>query len=327
MDYVNATILRALQIDPRASFRLLGDISGVSEQTAARRYRALRRSGAIRAVGLVNPAVQRQVQWIARLRCRPDRVETLARSLARRPEVAYAHIASGGAEIICIVHAPIEAAGDDLLLNGLPQSTTVLDIRIELLMHSFGTRGTTHWTGFGGTLTAAQFSMLRPRDMVVADQPPPPSLDDQPLISALAANGRASIRELARAADLPEASVRSRIQNLEKVGTLRFDLEFLPEKLGFHLNATLWLRIAPSSLEHVGTALSDHAEVAAAAAISGEYNLMAIVVCKNSDHLYRYMSTQVASISGILGYAVSIRVRRLKQAVSLVAHGRLIRPM
>src|SRR5690242_12821137 len=102
-DDIDMKILHSLQCAPRAPFRLIGEVIGVSEQTAARRYHALHRSGVVRVVGMVNPAVYGQAQWVARIRCRPDRVGPLADALARRPDIAYANIASGGSEIICVI--------------------------------------------------------------------------------------------------------------------------------------------------------------------------------------------------------------------------------
>lgn len=105
-DDVDRKILHALQCAPRAPFRRIGEVTGVSEQTAARRYHALRRSGVMRVIGLVNPAVYGQAHWVARIRSRPDRVGPLADSLAKRPDIAYANLASGGSEIICMIRSP-----------------------------------------------------------------------------------------------------------------------------------------------------------------------------------------------------------------------------
>lgn len=120
IDDVDMRILRTLHRAPRAPFRLIGEVSGVSEQTAARRYQALRRAGVMRVVGLVDPAVHGEAQWVARIRCRPDRVAPLADSLARRPDIAYVGIASGGSEIICVIRSPLRAPRADMLLQQLP---------------------------------------------------------------------------------------------------------------------------------------------------------------------------------------------------------------
>ena len=45
---------------------------------------------------------------------------------------------------------------------------------------------------------------------------------------------------------------------------------------------------------------------------------------RDADDFDRYLTGRVAAIAGIDGYRVGIRVRRLKQAASLIAHGRLV---
>ncbi|MGW2109124.1 AsnC family transcriptional regulator, partial [Streptomyces sp. NPDC001948] len=51
-DDLDRKIIHGLNCSPRVSFRRLGEVVGVSEQTVARRYGALRRSGVVRVVGL-----------------------------------------------------------------------------------------------------------------------------------------------------------------------------------------------------------------------------------------------------------------------------------
>ncbi|MFI6402014.1 Lrp/AsnC family transcriptional regulator [Streptomyces sp. NPDC050548] len=326
-DAVDGKILRALQCAPRASFRLVGEVAGVSEQTAARRFHALRRAGVMRVVGLVDPAVHGDARWVARIRCRPDRVGPLADVLTRRPDIAYAGLASGGSEIICIITAPVHVPRDDVLLRQLPRSAAVLDVSIDLLIHSFGTSGVSDWTGYGGHLTPDQIRHL------VGDRPPAPAGppvrltdEDTPLLDALAEDGRATHTQLADVTGWSTARVARRLDALETSGVLAYDVELLSARLGFALSATLWLRVAPVHLARAGEELAGHDEVAFAAAISGDSNVMAIVVCRDTEDLYRYLTTKVAAVPGIDGYGVSIRVHTLKQATSLISRGRLVPP-
>lgn len=53
---------------------------------------------------------------------------------------------------------------------------------------------------------------------------------------------------------------------------------------------------------------------------------MAVVICKDTPDFYRYLSGRFARTEGIRGYEISVRVRRLKQAASLVLNGRLVHP-
>ncbi|WUO59938.1 Lrp/AsnC ligand binding domain-containing protein [Streptomyces sp. NBC_00280] len=80
-------------------------------------------------------------------------------------------------------------------------------------------------------------------------------------------------------------------------------------------------RVTPARLKPAGEQLARHAEVAFAGAISGHHNLMASVICRDAEDFYHCLTTQVAAIDA---YEVSIHVRRLKQAASLIFQGRLV---
>ncbi|MET7683141.1 AsnC family transcriptional regulator [Streptomyces sp. NPDC005423] len=327
VDKVDARILRALQCSPRASFRLVGEVAGVSEQTAARRFQALRRAGVLRVVGLVDPAVYGESRWVARIRCRPDRAGPLADALARRPDISYAGLASGGSEIICVISAPVHVQRDDLLLRRLPKSASVLDMSIDLLIHPFSGPGTDDWTGYGGDLTPAQIRRL------VDDRPPAPvgppvplTDEDTPLLDALAEDGRATHTRLAEVTGWSKARLARRLEALESSGALIYDVDLLSERLGYTLDAHLWLRVAPARVQQVGEQLARHDEVAFAGAISGDSNVLVAVICRDTADFYRYLTTRVAAVPGIDGYGVSINVHRLKQAASLISRGRLVHP-
>lgn len=325
LDALDRQVLHALQHAPRVPFRRLAEVLGVSEQTVARRYRALLRTGAVRVVGVVDPAAQGLAEWITRIRCRPDRVAPLADALTRREEIAYAHVASGGSEITCIVRAPLGAAPEEGLLGQLPRHASVLDVSIDLLLHIFGGDRQIGWTGYGDLLGPDQLAALVDDAPAPEGAPIPVGPDDGPLLAALGADGRASLAELASATGWSPGRVTRRLASLEAGGALDFRVDLLPEALDRPLAATLWLRVAPAHLDDVGSRVAGHDEVAFAAAISGRNNIMATVWCRDPHDLYRYLARSVADTPGIEGYEVSIRARRLKQAVSVVSRGRLVR--
>ncbi|ORW50137.1 AsnC family transcriptional regulator [Mycobacterium paraense] len=325
MEPLDGHILHALQVAPRAPFRRIAEVIGAGEQTVARRYRALRRDGALRVIGVVNPRVYGEDQWIVRVRAKPDNLPRLAEALVRRPDVTHANVLSGGTELVCVVRAPIGDAGDGLL-HRLPRTPAVLEMRIDLVLNVFGSPTGAHWTGHGHALDEGQITALRQQvEGARPDRPAAPTAGDQPLLEALANDGRIADKALATLTGWSPARVKRRLAALQASDTLAYDLDVLPERLGFMLNAMIWISTAPRHLASVAEQIARHPEVASVVAVSGPANLMVVVICRDAGHLYRYIAERLATVDDIQGYDVSVRSKRLKQVGSLVSRGRLIR--
>lgn len=324
MELLDGHILHALQIAPRAPFRRIAEVIGAGEQTVARRYRVLRRDGVLRVIAVLNPRIYGESQWIVRVHAKPDNVPKLADALVRWPEVTHANVLSGGTELICVVRAPIGDTGDGLL-HRLPRTSAVLDVRVDLVLNVFGPASGGHWTGHGHALSEDQIAALQPSPTALPGRPSTPSADDQLLLHALADDGRISDSALASLTGWSPARVKRRLAALQESDTLSYDLDVLPERLGFALNATIWMSAAPRHLTTVAEQIVAHDEVASVVAVSGSANLMAVVICRDVEHFYRYLAERLATVDHIQAYDVSIRSKRLKQVGSLIAHGRLIR--
>jgi DNA-binding Lrp family transcriptional regulator len=325
LDPLDGNILHAIQLSPRVPFRRIADVVGAPEQMVARRYRKLNRDGVIRVVGLVNPSVHGESQWIVRVRAKPHDLPGLAEALIRRPEVTHANALSGGTELVCVIRAPLGDSSDGLLQR-LPRTSKVLGLDIALVLHTFGDATSAHWTAYGHGLDAAAAEGLREPIEPLPGPPAAPHPDDRVLFDALAEDGRVPHARLAELTGWSPARVKRRLAALASSGTLTFDVDMLPERLGFGVNAVLWLTAAPSHVAAIGERVADHPEIASVSAITGRDNLMAVAICRDVDHLYRYLTQRLSTVEGIRGYDVSIRSQRLKQAASLIAHGRLVRP-
>jgi DNA-binding Lrp family transcriptional regulator len=309
------------------SFRRIADVTGLSEQTVSRRYHQLRRDGVLRVAGMVNPRVLGDAQWVARIRVKPDRVAQLADALIRRPDIGYTSIQSGGTELLCIIRVPKTAERHPTLLQRLPRSASVLDITVDLMLHSFGDATTTVWTAYGDKLTNAQAHQVVEgiyHEERTDGAPTAPTDDDTRLLEELAHDGRASHAELARATGWSVPRVARHLTALQTSGTLLYDVDILPERLGYHTNAFLWLTLPPEHTHAVGTQLATHDQVAFVAALTGRCNLMVVVICRDEEDLYRYLAGRFAAVGHVATYDVSVRTELLKQSASLVTHGRLI---
>lgn len=329
IDELDGKIIRCLQLSPRIPFRVAADILQVSEQTVARRYRRLERTGIVRATAVLRPTALGQSNWIVRVRCKPSGATPLAQALARRDDVSWVTLAAGGSEIVCVLRSRTAQAREELLMQRLPRTAPVLDISAAMVLHRFvgpGSAFVDDWAGLAELLDAAQTRSVletvelfppisdRPFDLVPAD------LD---LIEVLTADGRASYARLAQATGLTEARVARRLRALVEGGALYFDVDLSVVDLGLFSAASVWLTVTPAQLHAAGQALAEAPEVPFAAAITGPQNLTASVVCRDVGHLYSFVTTRVGAIAGVQGMEVTPVLRHVKQAGAMTIGDRL----
>jgi DNA-binding Lrp family transcriptional regulator len=343
LDDLDRRIIHALQINPRAGFHRVAAVLGVSEQTVARRYQRLRGDGLFRVIGLVDPRSIGQTEWMVRVGCRPGGVAPLADALARRDDVSWVVLSAGGSEIVCSVRSRSPQQRDDLLLQRLPATSQVLSITAHAVMHRFLGGAATDWLGYGDALSPGEIAALRPPALAApsglsgssepgsagpSEQGPSAQLrpEDGPLLDELARDGRCSYAALAAAAGWSVGRVTRRLEALRSAGIVYFDVDLAVELMGFGATGYLWLTVEPASLAAVGEELARHAEIPFAAAISGSANLVAAVLCRDTEALYQYVTTKISATAGLRQLEISPILRRVKQAGSSMAGPRLASP-
>jgi DNA-binding Lrp family transcriptional regulator len=304
LDSIDRQIVHILTIEPRASFRTVADVAGISDQTAARRYRRMAESAGLRVLGVPDGSRLGWTDWFLRLQTTPGGADSIAEALARRPDTRWVHLASGGTEIICTLQARTEEQRDALFLRGLPGSRRVVQITAHSILHDF-TPGP--WREATRALSPAQLGMLAggttppdpPAHGGAARPPIPPRPEDEPLLEELARDGRASTAALAAAIHWHESTVRRRIDELRRSGLLYFELDIDNRVLGLNEHALLWLSVEPARLEEAGNALAEHPEIPFAAATTGPTNLVASAVFRDTRHLYEYLTGELAALPGV----------------------------
>jgi DNA-binding Lrp family transcriptional regulator len=101
---------------------------------------------------------------------------------------------------------------------------------------------------------------------------------DAKLISLLKANAREPVASLARKLNLARSTVQERIARLEREGTIRgYTLLVSEEVESKHLRAVVMMAADPRQSDRIGAELKRMPEVRALSAVSGAWDLMAIV--------------------------------------------------
>ncbi len=320
LDAIDRQIVHILTIEPRASFRTIAEVVQISDQTAARRYRRLTESAGLRVLGMLDGDRLGWVNWFVRLQATPGSAEAIAEALARRPDTRWVHLASAGTEITCEFEARDAEQRDALFLRGLPGSRRVVQISAHSLLHNYAPHA---WPELCHALSADQIEMLagqaRQPTPSPADPRPAAALlpEDEPLISELARDGRASHAALAAAIHWHESTVRRRIEELRQAGLLYFEVDIDDRGLGMTIQATLWLAVEPARLDETGRAVAGHPEVPFVAATTGSTNLIVTAIFRDTEHLYRYLTGQLASLPGIRSVETAPVIRTLKRTGSV----------
>ncbi|MFC6880223.1 Lrp/AsnC family transcriptional regulator [Actinomadura yumaensis] len=292
LDEVDHGLIHALHIDGRAPFSRIAAVLDVSTQTVARRYRRLRDAAGLRVVGLADPAHAAHAQWLVRLTAGPQAAQDLARALARRADTSWVKLASGGTEIVAVVHA---ATSHALLLHDIPRTAAVTAVSAHHLLHMY-LGGPTAWRGRTSTLSPAQRERLEPAftgpGQALADS-------DGALLKALQRDGRASLGDLAAATGWAPATVARRLADLRAGGAVFFDVEVDDTLLGVTTQALLWMSVEPAHLDRVASTLAEHHELAFVAATTGPTNLVAQALCPDPASLHRYLTRRLGALETI----------------------------
>jgi DNA-binding Lrp family transcriptional regulator len=293
-DATDRQIIHILTIEPRASFRTIADVAGISDQTAARRYRRLTELAGLRVFGAVNGSLLGWTDWFLRLQTTPGSADSIAAALARRPDTRWVRLVSGGTEISCTLRERSAEERDALFLRGLPGSRRVVQISAHSILHNF-TSGP--WQEVTKALTPAQLARLAH----TADRSGEATLlpGDDALLAELGRDGRASHAALAAALHWHESTVRRRLDELRRSGLLYFEVDIDNRVFGLNMQAMLWLSVEPSRLDETGRALAAHREIPFAAATTGPTNLMASAAFRDTRHLYEYLTGELAALPGV----------------------------
>lgn len=329
MDRLDEQIARSVQVSPRVPFSVMAEVLGVAEQTVARRYRRLRREGLIRVTLSLDPRALGVTVWSIRVRCRPEHADALGEVLARREDVSWVSIHSGGWEIDFNLRAVREADTEELLTRILPKVAPVSSVAPSAILHTFVGGASTDWAGWRDALSRDQAAALREH----AAEPSAGGAEtvelkpaDRPLLEALTRDGRTSYATLARVTGSTAGRVTRRVEALVRSGLAYFDVDIAPAATGQHHWTTLWMTVEPRYLQEVGDILARHPDIPFAAAVTGPANLTANLTTVSLDAVYRFVTTTLAQAPGITGYELVPLTRRTKYAGAQIAGDRLAPP-
>ncbi|GAB3496523.1 AsnC family transcriptional regulator [Nocardiopsis coralliicola] len=262
-------LVDALQVNPRATWDELGAALGVAPVTAARRWRRLEECG----LAWVSAAIgqHRSLGAVLEVRCAPGDAARIAAELARRPDIITVGLTTGDFQLFAVVLADGLAALTDVLADELSAVPGALQVRHSV----FGAlHGGVHWRQ--GILSDGESRAVAP----APGQPParvrPLGPGDAALFRHLNARGRASMREVARAAGVPEHTARRRVAALAASGELIWRCDVARPLFDLPLGVFLLLEAGDTAAERAVTEIGAWRETRLCARVVGAANIVLI---------------------------------------------------
>lgn len=122
---------------------------------------------------------------------------------------------------------------------------------------------------------------------------------DQKLLSILKSDARISTSDLARKLDLSRSTIQSKIKKLEQEGVIKgYTVMYGDEYQSKHVSAHVLIKVVQKLTDKTNRELSNITEVWALHAISGDFDLIAMLKTETTQALSRVLD-QISNLEGV----------------------------
>jgi Lrp/AsnC family transcriptional regulator for asnA, asnC and gidA len=122
---------------------------------------------------------------------------------------------------------------------------------------------------------------------------------DLQIIDALQKDGRVAFAQIAEQLNVSPGMIRLRYNRLVEEGYLRVVAITNPLRMGFQTMAMIGIRAEGSKLFDVAEKISKLDEIIYMIITSGRFDIFAEVVCRDHEHLLRFITEKLSTIEGV----------------------------
>lgn len=137
---------------------------------------------------------------------------------------------------------------------------------------------------------------------------------DLEIIEHLREDGRMSYTQIARELGITEGTVRNRVSRLKDENVIQIIGMVDPHRMGYEAPATIGVIIQPPFLEEAAKIIASMPEVSYLILVSGEYDLLVEVMCRDREHLATFLRDKLQKVVGIQRTQTSMILQVYKMA-------------
>jgi Lrp/AsnC family transcriptional regulator for asnA, asnC and gidA len=137
---------------------------------------------------------------------------------------------------------------------------------------------------------------------------------DYEILSVLQQDGRRSFTEIGKKLGVSEGTIRKRVMRLVDDGVIRIIGLVDPHLVGFDAPAMIQVSVSPPHLEEAAQAIAQFPEVSYLLMVSGEFDLIVEVRCRNREHLASFIRDQLQQVTGVQRTVSSLVLHTYKLA-------------
>ena len=137
---------------------------------------------------------------------------------------------------------------------------------------------------------------------------------DRKIIKQLQVDGRKSFTDIARELSVSEGTIRNRVNRLLEQRVIQIIGMIDPAQLGFDAPAMIGVQVQQPRLEEIARIIANFPEVSYLIMVSGEFDLLVEVLCKDRDALATFLRDKLMQVGGIVPTQTYITLRTFKMA-------------
>ncbi len=143
---------------------------------------------------------------------------------------------------------------------------------------------------------------------------------DYAILAHLQQDGRKPFTEIAKALNVTEGTVRNRVARLVEDKVVRIIGLVDPHRIGINAPAMIGVNVQPACLDQALEELAAIPEVSYLLLVTGEYDLLVEVMCRDREHLASVLKDRISKVTGVQRTHTSVILRVYKVAEQSLSH-------